>query len=51
MGSSGRMFTLLPRSQLLLLVHVFWDWDIEVFADVPMDYFKYSVVPLCVQLI
>ena len=29
---------------------VFWDWNIEVFADVPVDYCTNPVVHLCVQL-
>ena len=29
---------------------IFWNWDIKVFADVPVDYFTNSVVSLCVQL-
>ena len=34
----------------LAFPEVFWNWDIETAADVPVDYYTYIVVPLCVQL-
>ena len=47
---SGRYFHVFSDYFWFMFAHIFWNWDIKVFADVPADYFTNSVVSLCVQL-
>ena len=53
MRPSSRTWAWHPHFQRLPLVRVsmsFWNWDVEIFADMPRNHFAYFIVPLCVKL-
>ena len=47
---SGRYFSVISDCFWFIFPQIFWNWNIKVFADVPVDYFTNTVVSLCVQL-